>query len=118
MKAKLKNLFTLALLLCLFSSCENNDSKYHDKRYSWNLPNDDHVNFYHGSSDGDFKGYHPKCLDIIKPDGSEKHYEFEGGHSGYENVELRMNKTNTIIWIIDSSLLIPGTAVTGKSECL
>jgi len=66
----------------------------------WDLPNGAKIEFYHEPSVF-FQSDHSKCIDLIKSDGTKSHYEFAQAHSGYNNVDLRINKENSIISIVD-----------------
>jgi hypothetical protein len=98
----LMNYHRFLLLVCLAGmSCQGRSTAKPDVRArEWILPGGESVRFSHEDS-GFFRSDHSKYLDVRFRDGRSKRYSFAEGHSGYNRVDLRMDPSQTQIWLVD-----------------
>jgi len=97
------------------TSCDSFKKTYN--RHSWRLSTSEQIVFYHARSFDFGNTDHDKVFKVTDKNGKTTSYRFGGWHSGYDNVELRISRTGTMIWLIDKrDGKIGGTLnlVTGK----
>lgn len=68
----------------------------------WILPQGESVRFSH-EDPGFFGSDHYKYLKVRLKDGKINQYSFAGGHSGYNEVDLFLDSSQTKIWLVDRS---------------
>jgi hypothetical protein len=92
------------LLLAVFTtmSCQEASTTKSDTRArEWILPAGESVRFSHEDPGFLGKGDHAKYLDVRFNDGQNRRYSFAESHSGYNRVELRMDASQSHVWLVD-----------------